>query len=242
MACVPVAGCRDDEQYRRETGTPPTPDLMFENVSEAVNFDLEYRALAEPVFSSIQRVIRPTSMPILVGVCGRSRAGKTVAAHAIVRALTENENACLHVRLDDWIVPMIERKATCSAEDRNRVVALPGIVQALRAGASVRAPGYDARSRGQGQPVTYDPTGRTIIVLEGSFAGHRSIRPMLDFTVFVTVSEVVQHSRFAAFYRWKGLDQKAIGKLWRERTEDEWPAVDEQRDAADFVMTLGAAQ
>ena len=236
------AGCRDDDRYRRETGTPPVPDLMFENVSEAVDFDLEYRALAEPVVASIRRALSQKAIPILVGVCGRSRAGKTVAAHAIVRALTEDGIACLHVRLDDWIVPVAERGGKCSAEDRNRVTALPGIVRALRAGATVFAPGYDAASRGPGQPVTYDPTGRTVIVLEGTFAGHRSIRSMLDLTVFATVPETVQHSRFTAFYRWKGLDQKAIGKLWRERAEDEWPAVDAQRDAANFVVTLGAAQ
>ncbi len=237
------AGARDDERYRREIGTPPVPDLMFENVLEAVSFDLEYRTLAEPVVTSIRRSIsQKKDVPIVVGVCGRSRAGKTIAAHAIVRSLTEDGIACLQVRLDDWIVPLADRGEKCSAEDRNRVTALPGVVRALRAGATVFAPGYDAASRGAGRQVTYDPTGRTIIVLEGTFGGHRSIRSMLDLTVFATVPETVQHSRFSAFYRWKGLDQKAIGRLWRERAEDEWPAVDAQRNSADFVVTLGAAQ
>jgi mannose-1-phosphate guanylyltransferase / phosphomannomutase len=236
------AGCRDSERYRRETGTPPVPDLMFENVFEAVNFDLEYRAHVDPILNSVRNLISGISGPILVGVCGRSRAGKTVATHAIIRALTEDEIPCLHVRLDDWILPIGERGENCSAEDRNRVFVLPSIVQALRAGATVRAPGYDAASRGPGHPVTYDPTGRSVIVLEGTFAGHRSIRPMLDLTVFASVSEAVQRSRFTAFYRWKGFDQKAIDQLWRERAKDEWPAVDAQRSHANFVITLGASQ
>ena len=44
-----------------------------------------------------------------------------------------------------------------------------------------------------------------------------------------------------AFYRWKGLDEKAIEALWHERAVDEWPAVDAQRSDADFVLTPGAS-
>jgi mannose-1-phosphate guanylyltransferase / phosphomannomutase len=111
----------------------------------------------------------------------------------------------------------------------------------LVAGKAVCAPGYDPASRGRGQPVTYYPTGRVVIILEGSFAAHRSIRSMLDLTVFAAVSDTVHRSRFTSFYLWKGLDHNAIGTLWRERVQDEWPAVDAQRDDADFVLTSGAS-
>lgn len=110
---------------------------MFENVSEAVDFDLEYQTLAAPVVSSIWRLMAQKNAPVLVGVCGRSRAGKTVTAHAIVRALSDNEISCLHVRLDDWIVPVTERGADCTAETRNRIEAMPSIIKALRAGAMI---------------------------------------------------------------------------------------------------------
>jgi hypothetical protein len=46
----------------------------------------------------------------------------------------------------------------------------------------------------------------------------------------------IQQTRFAAFYRWKGLDDSAIEALWHTRLEDEWPAVDAQRDFADLVI------
>jgi histidinol-phosphate phosphatase family protein len=234
------AGCRDGERYRREAGTPPVPDLMFENVSEGVDFDLEYQALASPIVASLLSLIDRKSVPILVAVCGRSRAGKSVLAHAIVRALTENDIACLHVRLDDWIVPEAERGPGCSAEVRNRIEAMPGIVQALRHGMSLQAPGYDAGTRGLREPLTYDPEGQSVILFEGSFSGHRSIRALLDFAIFVDVPVELQRARFAAFYRWKNLNEAAIEALWRERAADEWPGVDEQRGSADFVATLGA--
>jgi histidinol-phosphate phosphatase family protein len=235
-------GCRDRDRYRREAGTPPVPDLMFETVSEAVDFGLSYRALAAPAMAAVRRAMESGTKPVLVGVSGRSRAGKTAIAHAVVRSLTEDGVASLHVRLDDWIMAASERDPHASAEARNRVALLPGVASALRAGTSVRAPGYDAATRGAGEAVTYDASGQSVILLEGSFAAHASLRTTLDLTVFVVVPPDVQRERFAAFYRWKGLDPQAIDALWRERAADEWPAVDAQQAGADLLLTVGANQ
>jgi uridine kinase len=204
-----------------------------------VDFDLQYLALAAPVVSLIRRAMDEKKAPVMVGVCGRSRAGKSVAVHAVMRALTEDDTRCLRVRLDDWIMPKAERQGNYSAETRNRVDVLPGVIASLRAGKSVCAPGYDPASRGPGDPVTYDPTGQAVIVIEGGFAGHYRLRSLLDLIVFVDAPEALQHARFHAFYRWKGLDQKTIELLWRDRAADEWPAIDAQRKGADFVLTLG---
>jgi hypothetical protein len=63
---------------------------------------------------------------------------------------------------------------------------------------------------------------------------------MLDFLVFVAVPTDMQRARFAAFYRWKGLEENAIEALWHERAVDEWPAVDSQSAGADFILMPGA--
>jgi mannose-1-phosphate guanylyltransferase / phosphomannomutase len=229
-------GCRDGQRYPREFGAPPVPDLMFQDVSEAVDFDIEYEAMVAPALAAIRSLVAGGRGPVLVGVCGRSRAGKTAVAHAIDRALTEQGVSCLHIRLDHWIVPVAERESNSSAETRNRIAAIPDLVRALRAGASVQAPGYDAASRGPGERVTYDPAGRSVILLDGSFAAHETIREMLDYVVCAVVPAELQQRRFAEFYRWKGFDEMAIETLWRERTFDEWPAVDAQQRRADLVL------
>lgn len=231
-------GCRDHARYRRETGAPPVADLMFETVAEAVDFSIGYRALAAPILTEIARVTQPQVGPLLVGLSGRTHAGKSVCAHAVARTLMEDGVACLHVRLDDWIVPQSQRAPDASAEARNRVDALPGVVAALRRGGSVRAPGYNAATREAGEAVTYDAAGRSVILLDGIFAAHPSIRAMLDLAVFVGAPEELQRERFAAFYQWKRLDREAIDALWLERTKDEWPAVDAQRAHADVVLRV----
>jgi histidinol-phosphate phosphatase family protein len=229
-------GCRDGERYRREAGTPPVPDLMFDTVSEAVDFGIGYRALAAPVMADIRRAMERGTLPVLIGVSGRSRAGKSTVVHAIIRSLSEDGVNGLHVRLDDWIVSTSKREPRATAEARNRVNALPDAVSALRAGTSIRAPGYDPASRGAGEAVTYDAAGRSVILLDGTFATHQSLRAMLDLAVFVDVPPDLQRERFSAFYCWKGLDPQAIDALWREREDDEWPSVDAQRGGADLVL------
>jgi histidinol-phosphate phosphatase family protein len=234
-------GCRDVERFRDENGEPPSPDLMFATVSEAVDFAIGYQSFASPALTAIRAKRSGKTTPCLVGVCGRSRAGKSVLAHAIARALADEGIPCLRVRLDDWIIPAAERRAGACAEARSRIDVLPGVIAALRAGKPVIAPGYTAATRGGGQPVTYDPMGKPVIVLEGSFACHASIRAALDLAIFAMVRSDVQHARFRAFYHWKQLEEKAIKALWRERLEDEWPAVDAQREGADLVFISTAS-
>jgi len=229
-------GCGDRERYRRESGAPPVPDLMFATVAEAVDFAGGYRELAAPILAEIRRLMARGTKPVLVAVSGRARAGKSVIAHAVWRCLKEDGIAGLHVRLDDWIIPAAERPPGACAELRNRVAALPRVLQALRAGRSVQAPGYDAATRGQAAEVHYDAAGQSVVVIDGGFAGHASLRGLIDLAVFVAVPGELQRERFQAFYGWKKLDRSAIEVLWRQRVEDEWPAIDAQRASADLVL------
>ena len=141
------------------------------------------------------------------------------------------------MRLDDWIVPEADRPADCDAAARHRVNLLPEIVRGLRAGQTVTAPGYDPATRGAGSAVSYNPAGKTVIIFEGGFAVHHTTRPMIDLAAFVESPTEIQRVRFAAFYRWKKLDDAAIELLWRKRLENEWPAVDAQRALADLILT-----
>jgi mannose-1-phosphate guanylyltransferase / phosphomannomutase len=227
-------GCRDALRY---PGPLPVPDLMFEDVVEAVDFCVTYRALSEPIVSAMRRHPKCRSAPFVIAVGGRSRAGKSVMAHALQRSLSEDGYDCLRVRLDDWITPVGERAANSDAEARHRVSLMPEVIRGLRGGKSVIAPGYDPATRGAGSAVTYDPTGKTVIIFEGGFAVHATIRSMIDLAVFVESPDDIQRARFSAFYRWKGLDDPAIETLWRGRLADEWPVVDAQRRYADLILS-----
>jgi mannose-1-phosphate guanylyltransferase/phosphomannomutase len=228
-------GCRDTERYPGGAEAAPLPDLMFDQVGDAVRFAMAYAELVMPILNVVFGWEKRGSR--IIGICGRSRAGKSAVAHALVRALTEAGEAPLAVHLDDWIQPAAERRPGDSAEIRNRVDRLPAIVAALRRGETITAPGYDAVKRVQGKPVTYEPAGRRIIVIDGVFAAHASVRSLVDLTAFVDTPEPVQRRRFAALYRWKGFDDAAMEELWRGRIADEWAAVDAQREHCNVIVT-----
>jgi histidinol-phosphate phosphatase family protein len=230
-------GCRDTARYPGGAAAAPVPELMFENVGEAVRFGLTYRHLAAPLAKA---VLERPARPLLVAICGRSRSGKSVIAHALARSLQEDGLQCLHVRLDDWIMPAVERQPGDTAEIRNRADRLPAIVAALRRGEAVTAPGYDAANRLGGPSVAYVPAGKSVIVLDGVFAAHASARAEIDLAAFVDTPEPVQRGRFAALYRWKQLDDAAMEELWRARIADEWAAVDAQREHCDVIITATA--
>src|SRR5262249_36154797 len=113
-------GCQDVERFRRGNGEPHSPDLIFETGAGAGGFSTGYRLFASPALTAIRAKLSGKTTPFLVGVCGRSRAGKSALAHAIVRALVDEGIPCLHVRLDDWIIPAAERRPQAGAEERSR--------------------------------------------------------------------------------------------------------------------------
>jgi histidinol-phosphate phosphatase family protein len=231
-------GCRDAGRYPGGATAAPTPDLMFDDVGNAVRFALSYQTLVAPLTEII--CDGTSRSPMIIAICGRSRAGKSVVAHALVRTLREAGENPLHVRLDDWIMPAAERRPADTGEVRNRVDRLPAIMAALRAGQPITAPGYDSASRTPGPPVTYEPAGHKVIVVEGVFAAHPLTRAEIDLATFVEVPESVMRARFDALYRWKRFDQAAIEDLWRERIADEWAAIDAQREHCDMIITTAA--
>ena len=184
-------GCRDAARYPGGPQAVPAPDLMFDDVGEAVDFCIRYRTIAEPVLTATGQRPRNAS-PLIVAICGRSRSGKSVVAHAVARALIDEATPNLHVKLDDWIMPAAERPADADAEMRSRVDLLPGIVDSLRSGRAVTAPGYDAQTRGPSPGTTYDPSGCQVIILDGLFAAHPSIRDRVDLSVFVEPPSAAQ--------------------------------------------------
>jgi mannose-1-phosphate guanylyltransferase/phosphomannomutase len=228
-------GCLDIVRYPGGPSTAPVPDLMFADVGEAVDFCRGYGAIAAPIIEALPA--RRTEGPIIVAVCGRSRAGKSVVAHALARSLADSDTNFLHVHLDNWIVPAAERGPNDTAEVRNRTDLLPDLISALRAGRAITAPGYDSARRVAGKTTTYDAAGRDIVILEGVFAAHASVRAMVDLAVFVEAPKNVQRARFEALYRWKSFSDAATEELWRARSSEEWPAVDAQRASADLILS-----
>jgi histidinol-phosphate phosphatase family protein len=228
-------GLKDATSY---PGPPPVPDLVFDDVLDAVRFECGLAAIAGHVLSQLGITLAASGKAPVVAISGRSRAGKSTLAHALERQGREQGLKVLRVQLDRWIVPAGQRPPGMPASERNRVSDYPGIMAALEDGKPVEAPGYDAATRGAAAPEIFDPADAALILLEGVFAGHESIRGAVDRSVFVTCADDLLMERFRRFYRWKGLPDEDIEHLLQTRRADEWPEVDRQRKTADMIFNL----
>jgi mannose-1-phosphate guanylyltransferase/phosphomannomutase len=228
-------GCRDADRVWREARIRPVPDLMFADVSEAVDFAVNYRAIGEQIVSTIplKRDFKP---PFMVAICGITRSGKSVTAHAIERIFNEQGHNCLRVPLDGWIMPIDQRSPASTALERVQIREIHGVLADLRERKAVRTSGYNPLSRGAAENVIYDPSKADIIIIDGILAAHASLRPLLDFVVYIEALPNVLRSRFQAYYCWKGLESDMIEILWDARVSEEWPAVEAQRHHAHLVI------
>ncbi|MBY5758151.1 HAD-IIIA family hydrolase [Rhizobium leguminosarum] len=235
-------GLRDEKSYPAAETDVPRADLVFDTVYDAVRFQCGYQDIGQALSGAIHQRLPSKAGPLLVSICGRSRSGKSTFAHAVERMLSESGRRVLRLELDRWILPLEYCRPDMTAEERNRVELYPEIVSMLRQSGQVEAPGYDAASRSQRKDTTtYDARDAEVILLDGIFAGHASIREDVDMAAFVEASQQALLSRFHNFYAWKGLTPTDAEGLWASRIQEEWPKIDLQRTSADIVINLEEA-
>ncbi|WHO76816.1 HAD-IIIA family hydrolase [Rhizobium sp. BT03] len=235
-------GLRDAKSYPAAAADLPRADLIFDTVYDAVRFQCSYRDIGQELSGAIHQRLSNDAGPLLVSMCGRSRSGKSTLAHAVERLLSEAGRRVARLELDRWILPLEHRHPDMGAEERSRVELYPEIVSMLRQSGRIEAPGYEAASRSQRIGTTiYDLRDAEVILLDGIFAGHASIREDVDVAVFVDASQQTLTNRFHNFYAWKGLTPAAAEELLVSRIQEEWPRIDLQRASADIVINLEEA-
>jgi histidinol-phosphate phosphatase family protein len=216
-----------------------TQDLIFENVFEAARFAVMGIPEAERLAAEIAARLDSGRQPFLVGIAGLARSGKSVFAHSLSRTLRRKGLQAARVSLDQWIVPRNERGGGMSSEERSQVEGYPELVTAANNGGELVAPGYHAATSEAAPPVHYDLGGARVVILDGVFACHHSIRDQLNLALYIEAPESVLVSRMQAYYAWKGDSREAIAHLLEMRKKEEWPAVERQRVEADSVVHLG---
>jgi len=222
-------GCRDCMGSMR-------PDLIFSDVFEASQFAVMGLSSAKRIADRVRQMAGRLRRLVIVGIAGFARCGKSSLAHALVRELRRSGTRALHLRLEEWGIPCSMPPTALGSDRRSRTEPYPSLLAKLLAGEAVAAPVYDSTSLEGTEPVEYRLAGREVLILDGSFACHRSIRPQLDFGVFVDCPESVLHDRFFEFHRWKGDADEDIHRLWRQRRAEEWPLVLRQRESADELI------
>jgi histidinol-phosphate phosphatase family protein len=209
------------------------PDLVFSDVLEAVTFAREGWPAADDLAENIARHAVSRRRPYVVGVCGRARSGKSTFAHAVARALAARGVRSVHLRLDDWILPPAVRPQGASSIERCRVGLYRGLLESLLVGDTLSIAAYDPGRDDAGPEVRYRLEDEGVVLVDGLYACHRSLRERLDLAVMLVADDALLRERFRELYRWKGVDPDTIDALHASRQAEEWPSVDDQRNLVD---------
>lgn len=212
------------------------PDLIFSNVFEAVTFAIlghpRAHALAETLTAPILAKVRH----FVVGICGIARSGKSTLGHSLAKEFRKRGIGSLHVKLDDWNVPISERQPGSTVEERQQAYLYDEILTALLEGKQVISPGYDPFTREIVGNMEYNLNNAKVVILDGLLSCHKDIRSRIDYAIYTKISSNLFLTRFHEFYEWKGLSHTSICALFSERELEDVPVVLEQSATADEIV------
>jgi histidinol-phosphate phosphatase family protein len=206
------------------------PDYNFEDLREAAGFI----ATGHPAMTTFcEDVIAGKVTPgaqILVG--GLSRSGKSTFSRALAEVLAKKGFEPIVLSLDCWLKDLRERGA--GVIGRYNLPAVEAVLAALRengGAGDVVVPVYDRSARQKvGDKSILLPRG-AVAICEGAPA--LALKAPGALRVALTVNVDDRRVRFDRFYQWRGEEAEAE-LYWRQREQDETPALLALNDTAEF--------
>lgn len=132
--------------------------------------------------------------PVLVAIEGGSASGKSTLGASLAAAL---EATLVH--MDDFFLPMPMRTPERFAQPGGNVHherVLEEVLQPLRAGKPLEYGVFDCSVMAVNETRREEP--RDVVIVEGAYALHPSLRDFYDLKVFIRVDETTQKQRILA--------------------------------------------
>lgn len=153
----------------------------------------------------LERKVKELSKePVLIAIDGRSGGGKSTLSYYL------NEmNKWQVVHLDDFFLPRsmrTEERLTQPGENVDHERFLEEVLKPLAEGKTAVYRKYDC-SKDMLMPEEYTVAPEGVIIIEGAYALHPTLRPYYDRTIFVTADPVKQLERIERREGKKALDK-----------------------------------
>jgi len=98
---------------------------------------------------------------------------------------------------------------------------------------------YDALSRKSSGVGRLTLDGTECLIIEGVPAlDIEEVRNLSHYKIYLKVNEVLRKKRFLSFYRWKGLRDREIWRLYDDRLDDEAQIISDSKKYADVVVEV----
>lgn len=212
------------------------PDYHFDNLKDAVDFILD-NPYAD-LYKRMHKAFRNSkTSPMVVGVAGQSRSGKSTLVTYLMRKLAEDGVQSIRMPLDQWILPKTERKAV---EDVAHTYQLDDMAASLADfvnGEAIQLPGYSDHPERMSFAIHARWSGEPIVFVEGVPALlDERIRNLIHYSIWVEVDEDTRKERFENYYRWKGMPDSEIEDLYEQRKRGEYEIIAQGRTFADDIV------
>lgn len=216
-----------------------SPDFIFDNVKDAVNFILNGRKRYGEVAGRIinRMTAKGRKLSYIIAVGGHARSGKTNFVNFLRGYFSENNIPCDVINLDNWIVGADQRSDLMTVRDRYRYKDIERDINRLLSGEHILMNEYDAYSRMIVKKSRYSLNYNDCIIIVGVPAlDIKYLRNKSDIRIYMEVDEKVRKERFFTFYKWKDMAEDYIAALYKKRMKDEGNIVEDSRKYADFIV------
>lgn len=231
--------------YGGKDGTfPVTPDYTFDDLHEAaefiVNGQFQYQDICQDICKQISSTFDlSTKQRLIIVVGGQSRVGKTTFVKVLKEQLELTHDNVKVIEMDHWIVEHDQRKANSTVFERYDIEKFDHDIDSYLSGGQLVIRPYDPLTRARADSeIVIDPKIPEICIITGTIVLSGPLAKVADHRIFLQIDDELQKERFFAFYRWKGLDDSEIQRLYGERVEER-VAVEETKQNADIVIDLG---
>ncbi|TNE29431.1 MAG: HAD-IIIA family hydrolase [Bacteroidetes bacterium] len=212
------------------------PDFHFDNLEDAVHFILTNPF--EEHFARIRKLIAHTrKTPLVIGVGGQSRSGKTSFVSDMMYRLAQSGIQSIRLPLDQWIRPKSDRTPEENVYHNFRVDKMKEDIKVFLSGASIQIPGYADHPQRMAFSIHAKWSGEPIVFVEGVPAlVDEEMASIYDYKVFVEVDEEKRRTRFNRLYEWKGKTASEIEDLYALRMRGEYEIIKQGRTFADDTV------
>jgi uridine kinase len=193
----------------------------------------------EEVFARLAGLIRGRESSRVIGVSGAGGGiGKSTFSRELAALLGETD--CRVIRLDDYLIPRMERDARdISAHDpaANDLQRAAREIEQVRGGASCSKPVYDHELGRAVESETISPA--RYLILDGVHALDPGIRPLVDVGIYLDASAAVRSRRIRRDMEEKGVTEAYARGAHRRLEGEVKKHLLPLRDAADVVLKVG---
>lgn len=225
----------DDGTYQCE------PDFIFSNLKESVDFIVDcHGTLVNKAKDILSGISFNSKRNFIILIAGLSRSGKSTFSKILSTILNKKGIGNIRLNLDNWLVSIRERTDWMTVRERYKYKEIIKEIATLLEGKEIKVNRYNVKTR------TIDEHHASILLKDGEVLiidgvvglDIESLREIADIKIYVETNEAVRKKRLFDFYRFKGLTEVEIKKLYLKRQGDEIPIVTQTKNYADYVIHM----